>query len=212
MTIDLYYSVGSPPCRSVLLLAKALGVKLNLKETSARNGETKTPQFLKINPQHCIPTLVDNGFVLWESRAILGYLANKYAKDDSIYPKDPQKRAIVDQRLYFDLGTFTPSLREFVLKMRSGKDPTADMATNIEEAFQLLDKFLDGQDWVAGNNITIADYSIVIGASLTELIGFNIVKYNNVTRWLERAKKTIEGYDEVLIAGNAVLKSSIPTK
>lgn len=56
-----------------------------------------------------IPTIVDNGFVLWESRAIMTYLVSQYGKNDSLYPKNPRKRAIVDQRLHFDLGTLYAS-------------------------------------------------------------------------------------------------------
>lgn len=87
------------------MLAKALGVQLNLKALNLQAKEHLTPEFLKLNPQHTIPTLVDNNFAIWESRAILGYLVEKYAKNDSLYPKDPQKRAVVNQRLYFDMGT-----------------------------------------------------------------------------------------------------------
>lgn len=67
--------------------------------------------FFQINPQHTIPTLDDNGFVLWESRAIAGYLVRQYAKDDSLYPKNPQLKALVDQRLYFDACTLWPRIR-----------------------------------------------------------------------------------------------------
>lgn len=61
---------------------------------------------IQINFQHVVPTLVDGDFVLWESRAINTYLVSAYAKDDSLYPKDLKKRAIVDQRLYFDASLF----------------------------------------------------------------------------------------------------------
>lgn len=58
-----------------------------------------------------VPTLVDGDFTLWESKAIAAYLVRTYAKDDSLYPKDPQKKALVDQRLQFDIGTLYPRIR-----------------------------------------------------------------------------------------------------
>lgn len=77
MPIDLYYMSLSAPCRAVLLTAKMVGVELNLKTVNLMGGEQMKPEFLKINPQHTVPTLDDSGFVLTESRAICAYLANK---------------------------------------------------------------------------------------------------------------------------------------
>ena len=59
-----------------------------------------------MNPQHTVPTLVeDDGFVLWESHAIMPYLVDKYGKeDDPLYPKDLRKRATINQRLHFNNG------------------------------------------------------------------------------------------------------------
>ena len=59
-----------------------------------------------MNPQHTIPTMKDGDFCLNESRPIATYLISKYGKDDKLYPKDVTTRAIVDQRLYFDMGVF----------------------------------------------------------------------------------------------------------
>lgn len=66
MTPVLYYLPPSPPCRSVLLLAKMIGVELELKALNVMEGEQLKPDFVELNPQHCIPTLDDHGLVLWE--------------------------------------------------------------------------------------------------------------------------------------------------
>lgn len=139
MPIDLYYMSLSAPCRAVLLTAKMAGVEVNLKTVNLMAGEHMKPEFLKINPQHTVPCLDDSGFVLTESRAICAYLANKvkldkfefflmrnittefenffwgekYGKNDNLYPKEPKDRALVDQRLYFDLGVFYASFADY---------------------------------------------------------------------------------------------------
>ncbi len=77
MTTDLYYMSLSAPCRAVILTAKMAGVELNLKTLDLFAEEHLKPEFIKINPQHTVPTLDDNGFVVTESRAICAYLVNK---------------------------------------------------------------------------------------------------------------------------------------
>ena len=80
MPIDLYYMSLSAPCRAVILTAKLAGVELNLKIVNLMTGEQMKPEFLKLNPQHTVPTLDDNGFIITESRAICAYLVNKVTK------------------------------------------------------------------------------------------------------------------------------------
>lgn len=65
-------------------------------------GENFSPDYLKLNPLHQLPTLVDDGFVVTESRAIMAYLVNSRDPGSSWYPSDPKERALVDKLLYFD--------------------------------------------------------------------------------------------------------------
>lgn len=109
--IKLYHFPISGPSRGALLAARAIGVPVQVKIVDLFKKEQLNDNFLKINPQHCIPTLEEDGFVLWESRAIACYLADKYGKDDQWYPKDLRKRALVDQRLYFDSSSLYVKIR-----------------------------------------------------------------------------------------------------
>ena len=92
------------PVRMVMMTAEVIGIEYELVVVNLVEGEHMKPEYLKINPQHNIPALVDGDFHMNESRAIAAYLANAYAKDDSIYPKEPKVRARVDQLMYFDMG------------------------------------------------------------------------------------------------------------
>ena len=64
--VDLYYLDISAPCRCVLLTAKAIGLDLNLKVINLMAKEQMKPEFLAINPQHCLPTMVDGDLTVWE--------------------------------------------------------------------------------------------------------------------------------------------------
>lgn len=75
-------------------------------------GDHKTEEFLKLNPQHNVPTVVDDGFVMNESRAIMCYLVDTRSPDSTLYPSDPKARFIIDHRLYYDATVFSKRLIE----------------------------------------------------------------------------------------------------
>ncbi|XP_049948977.1 glutathione S-transferase 1-1-like [Schistocerca serialis cubense] len=201
-SMDLYYVPGSAPCRAVQMVARAVGVDLNLKHVNLVAGEQLRPEFLKMNPMHTVPTIDDNGFYLWESRAIIGYLVDKYAKDDSLYPKEARKRGLVNQRLYFDVGTLYARFADYYYPVIfAGGSYNPENLKKLEEAFEFLNKFLEDNDWAAGNSITIADYSLMASVSTAEILGFDIKKYSKVASWFVRAKKAIPSYEETNHAG-----------
>ncbi|NP_001165915.1 glutathione S-transferase D5 isoform X1 [Nasonia vitripennis] len=209
MTIDLYYFPPSPPCSSVRMLAKHLGVHLNLKSLNPLKGETMKASFRKINPQHTIPTIDDNGFILWESRPIMAYLVMKYAKNDSLYPKEPESRALVEQRLYFDIGTLYQNILGYHAPVIMGKmdSPPEQLLAPMERAFEVLDGYLQNSQFVAGDELTIADFGIVVSVSLAKGCGFDIGRYDNVAAWHERCKKAMDkyGFEEINEAGSRTL-------
>ncbi|XP_051167544.1 glutathione S-transferase 1-like [Leptopilina boulardi] len=196
MTIDLYQLPGSSPCRTVRLVAAALGVKLNLKPCDLMKGEHLKPEYLKMNPQHTIPTMDDNGFYLGESRAIITYLADQYGKDDSLYPKDPKKRAIVNQRLFFDLGTLYQAFSTYYYPIIFANAPKdEENYKKIATAIGFLDKFLEGENYVAGKNMTIADLALTTTVSNFEVMDYDLSSFKNVTKWYSKIKKEATNYE-----------------
>lgn len=100
--LTLYFTPGSPPARAVLLLLRYLEIDVEVKSLDFSKKEQLSEAFLKLNPLHEVPTLVDGDFVLTESRAILQYLVNSRKPRSDLYPSDPKARARVDQRLCYD--------------------------------------------------------------------------------------------------------------
>lgn len=210
MTITFYQLPGSAPCRSVALTAAALGVEMNFKEVALMSGEHMKPEFIKMNPQHTIPTIDDNGFYLWESRAIMTYLAEQYGKNDSLYPKDPKKRAIVNQRLYFDACTLYKAFADYYYPIIFAKGPKDEAKyESLGTALSFLDKFLEGQDYVAGKNMTLADLAIVASISTIEVMDYDLGKYKNVTRWYAKIKSEAPKYEQCNGAGAKAFKALV---
>ncbi|XP_057656002.1 glutathione S-transferase 1-like [Diorhabda carinulata] len=191
MAPTLYYILASPPVRSVLLCAKAIGVELNLKEVDVLNGEHLSPEYLKINPQHTVPVLDDDGFIVIDSHVIMTYLVSKYGKSDSLYPKDIKQRAIVDHRLHFDSSILF--IRGLMISkaviFEGAKNPQPKQLAALEEAFNITERFLDKNKFIAGDNLTVADFSFVTSlTSWTVFCPLDETKHPNIAAWLKRMK------------------------
>uniref|UniRef100_A0A1B6K0S6 Uncharacterized protein n=1 Tax=Homalodisca liturata TaxID=320908 RepID=A0A1B6K0S6_9HEMI len=196
MGIDVYYAPASPPSRVVLLAAKALGVEVTPHIVDLMKGEHMTPEYLKMNPQHTVPTIVDNGLALNESRAIIMYLAEKYGKCNTLYPQDIKKRALVNQRLYFDAGTLFQRFADLYYPMFFGGAPfDEEKKKKLDEAFGFLDNFLNTNKCVAGDTYTLADIAVVVTVSTAEVVGYDVSKYPKVAAWLAKAKTSLPGYE-----------------
>lgn len=209
MTIDLYYELGSPPCAAVYMTAKAIGLELNIIEMDLMAGDHLKPEFLAINPQHCVPTIVDNGLAIWESRPIMIYLLEKYGREDSehLYPMDATKRAVINQRMFFDVGTFyQKALDYYLLPIFAKTEKKDDDFLKLEEVTGFLNIFLEGETYAAGKTLTLADISLYASAMCLHVCGFDLTKYSNVNKWFTLMNEVVPGADENRKAGE-ILKT-----
>jgi len=205
MTVDLYHHLISAPSHAVRMAAAAYGVDLNLKPVDLFTGEQLKPEFIKLNPQHTIPVLVHDGLVLTESRAILQYLANAFGngQTESLYPKDPKKRALVDQRLLFDMGTLYKTFAEaYYPKVFYQQPQDPEKVKKLDESLGHLELFLSKTKYVAGDNLTIADFTVVASLTTIEGVNHDFKKFPNISNYLATCKKEIKNHEETNQVGS----------
>lgn len=113
--LTFYHAIGSPPSRACLMLIRLMELDVNLKILNLSAGEQNSEEFLKINPLHNVPVLVDDDFILTESRAILAYLVDSRKPGSSLYPTEAKARALVNMRLYYDATVVFESVAQIIV-------------------------------------------------------------------------------------------------
>ena len=191
--MKLYYFPLSPKCQKVTALANEVGVSLELAYLDLVQGASKRPEILALNPNGLVPILVDGDFVLWESSAILEYIAAKSGRQD-LLPTDLRERADVSRWLAWldaHLGAAIGRVAfERVVKPLAGRgmpDEARAREGELQAAAHLavLDKALAGREYLAGR-LTIAEFALVPELTIAADCGVEIAKYANVARWLSR--------------------------
>jgi len=216
--VELFYTPGSPHCRAVLMCVSALKMDVELTKLDMyQKYEHKKPWFVNMNPQHTVPTINDNGFILWESRAILCYLVNKFAEGDpskqSLYPTDPELRANVDRLLYFDNGTLYRNIVDyFHPQLMSGEAPDEKRANALKQSLDYIDIFLDKSRYCAGDHLTIADFSILASVTQLEGMDYKVSSYPNLFKWVQRLKKELPYYESCNTAGIEMFRTWAKSK
>nr|AVR54966.1 glutathione-s-transferase epsilon class 13 [Sitophilus oryzae] len=191
MAIKLYYFEAAPPVRSVLMTIKALGLSVDLIRLNLSEKEQLAESYLKVNPTHTVPSLDDNGFIVWDSHAIIQYLVDKYGRNDDLYPKYFEQRTKVNQMLFFDTSILFPSLARSVRPVfyKGASAIPEEKVAIIEEAFTFLETFLKAQEYLTGNSLSVADICAVSTVSTVELFHqVNVSKYPKLKAWLDKMK------------------------
>ncbi len=192
--MKLYMNPLSPNVRRVRLTAAVLGLALEEKTLEFAKGEHKNPEYLALNPNGAVPTLVDGEFVLTESRAIMQYLASK-KPESGLLPRDEQARADVTRWQFWDASHFSPQAATVVFQrllkpMMGMGDPDAakvdEALGNFRRYAAVLDKRLAGNRFVVGDTMTLADLTLASTLMYAKQTELPLADFPNVQAWLAR--------------------------
>jgi glutathione S-transferase len=195
--MKLYFHPMSGNSRRVLLVAAHLDVPLERIVVDLPKGEQRQAPHLTRNPNGRVPVLEDDGFVLWESRAIMQYLAEK-TPGQTLLPTDARGRADVIRWLFWCAAHMAPAntvlVFENFVKAVTGRGPAdpAEVARGealVAQYAPVLDAHLAGKTWVAQDRLTLADYSLAASFALAGPARLPIGAYANLGAWLGRVQE-----------------------
>jgi glutathione S-transferase len=191
--MKLYQFPLSPNCQKVVALAQEVGVPLELVTVDLFKGEARTPAMLAKNPNGKLPILEDGDFVLWESRAMLAYIAAKAGRAD-LAPTTPRERAEVDRWTSWQSAHFGPAIRkvafERIVKKLAGLGPSDEAVVKqgsdeFATTARVLEQSLGTKEYLCGC-LTIADFDLAPYLALSDSCGLDLQAYPRVKAWFER--------------------------
>jgi glutathione S-transferase len=195
--ITIWGRKTSANVQKVLWLCDEIGVKFERQDVGGPFGGLDRPEFLALNPNQVIPVIRDHDVtrdqdvVVWESHAVMRYLATKYGPE-SIYPTETQVRSHVERWLDWHLGTLSPVITPVFISLyrtpeaERNADALARQVSVLTKTLVSLDSQMSGRPYFAGEELTIAD--IAFGNSIWRWLAFPIAhpELPNLQAWQAR--------------------------
>jgi glutathione S-transferase len=193
MTLKLHVFPPSPRAFKVLAIAAHLGVDYEFSLCDLTKGDQKQAAFTAINPNQKMPALEEDGFQLWESNAIIMYLAGK--RPGALVPADERGRADVLRWMFWDSTTWDPACATLVFErvvkglFGGGPPDPAELGKGLRKfnfAAGVLDAHLKGRDHVCGDALSLADFALASALTMAEPAKFPLDAYAEIRRWSAR--------------------------
>ncbi len=153
-------------------------------------GETKKPEYLKINPNGHVPAIDDGGTIVWESMAINLYLAEKYGKG-GLWPSTVEQHAACYQWSFFGMTEIEPLLmtvftnRLLLPQEQRNESAAVAAAEGLKKPFKVLDNQLHDREYLLGKEFTIADLNVASVSSLAGFLGLDFSATPAAQKWLQ---------------------------
>lgn len=210
--MELHAVQISPNSKRVRICAAELGCALDLKLIDFQSGENRSTEYLALNPMGKVPTLVDGGFVLWESPAILFHLAR--TGGGRLWPEEPTAQADVLRWMFFGASHLDPYLTTLVMErfFKATRGEPVDLA-QCAVAAQWLDRFLPvvehqvtGREYLTGR-FSLADIALGCTIELLPALGYALAPHPHARAWLER----LQGRDSWRASAMSAVKPAGPS-
>ncbi|MBD2677530.1 MULTISPECIES: glutathione S-transferase family protein [Nostoc] len=186
--LTLYHSPISPNSRRVWITLLEKGLEFELVEIEL-DGEQLKPEFLAINPFHHIPALVDDGFKIIESLAILDYLEAKYPTP-AMLPKDAKDLAIARMVQLVTVNELLPATTIFLpqfLGLPGGDPEKIEKAKQkIATVLKFFESLLDDRPYFGSENLTLAEAVAGTVVPLMPIVGISLSEYPKLNAWCDR--------------------------
>jgi glutathione S-transferase len=189
MSITLHGFPLSGHSHRVQLALSLMGLPHQAVQVDLKNGEHKSPEFLNLNPFGQVPVLDDDGTTLFDSNAILVYLANKYDADSRWLPRDPKGQADVQAWLSVAAGqiAFGPAAARLITVFGAKYNPE-DVIGRAHGLLKVMEAQLAARRFLVGNSATLADIAGYSYISAAPEGNVDLAAYANVRAWLARVE------------------------
>lgn len=190
--LKIWGRTNSINVQKVLWCADELGLAYERTDAGGAFGVVNTPEYQRMNPNAKVPAIDDDGFILWESNAIVRYLSAKHGAG-SLWPEGVQARADVDRWMDWQTTAFTPALvPAFFALVRKSKDYDAAAVEasrrNAEAMARMLDAALAGRDFIGGAAFTMGDIPVGLATHRWYGMPFERPALPNLEAWYARLK------------------------
>ncbi|MBV6819446.1 glutathione S-transferase family protein [Rahnella sp. PD12R] len=202
--ITLWGRDNSTNVKKVLWLLDELKLPFQQINAGGAYGKNHEPLYLSLNPNGLVPCIQDDDFVLWESNAILRYLAER-AGDETFWPSDLRARASADKWLDWTANSLTVPFRQVFLTLVRVPEPERDMdlvATGMaafEKHWAVVDKVLAQQPWLSGEHFGLGDIPLAIYAYAWYGLNIERQAHPNVERWYQQITQRPDFQKRVMI-------------
>ena len=189
--VKVYGRTNSSNVLKVLWCLGELKVPFERIDLGGPFGSSKSAEYLALNPNGLVPTIVDGDFVLWESHAIVRYLAAKHGAG-TLMPEGLEERANADRWMEWHESILAPALSPLFYGLVRTKPEDRNMAAisaardQTAAALAILDAQLDKTQYVAGPRFTLGDIPVGILAYRWYMVDIRREPYANLRRWYER--------------------------